>query len=79
MATSTVAVLDSAVALSLSNRVRVLGLVFNKQNPFRFSFSVSASHLPCRDFRVSLSFLEIFRRHQGLKWRSGVLLPKVVL
>ena len=59
MPMSTVAVLDKAVALSLSNRMRVLTLESNKQNPFRFSSSVSASHLPCTNLGISFSFLEM--------------------
>lgn len=58
MAMSAGALLDKVVAPSLSNRVRVLTLLCNKQNPFRFSSSVSASDLPFRIIGISLSFLE---------------------
>ena len=49
--------LDMA-APSLSNKICVLTLVSSRENPFRLSSSILASHLPYVNPGVSLFFLE---------------------
>ena len=62
--------LDMA-APSLSNKTRVLTLVSSRENPFRLSSSILASHLPYRNLGVSHSFLErsqdMFKSCQGME------------
>ena len=54
--------LDTA-APSLLNKQRVLTLVSSRENPFRLSSSILASHLPYRNPGISTSFL---KRFQGI-------------
>lgn len=58
-------------APSLSNKMRVLTLVSSRENPFRLSSSVSASHLPYRNPGVSLYFPErsqdVFKPCRGME------------